>query len=133
MCRQRHTFRKEERLCSLKVIEALFAGGNTSYSAFPLRVVVMELPEGAVVASGIRSQVLISVSKRRFKHAVDRNRVKRQIREAYRQNKHILTQVLEEKGHRVAVAFLWLSNEIFPTDVVEKKMVSLLQRIAEGI
>ena len=115
----KRTFRKSERLCSKKVIDALFAGGNKSFSAYPLRVVYMENSEPGV-------KVLISVSKRHFKHAVDRNRVKRQIREAYRNNKDILSA---EKGFNLA--FIWLSDETSPSDVVASRIINLLTRIKE--
>ena len=116
----RRTFRKIERLCSKKVIDALFTGGNKSFSAFPLRVVYMERSEPG-------AQVLISVSKRRFKHAVDRNRIKRQIREAYRLNKDILPA---EKG--LYLAFIWLSDELFTSKVVTNRVINLLNRIKEN-
>ena len=116
----RRTFRKSERLCSKKVIDALFASGNKSFSAFPLRVVYMERPEPV-------SQVLISVSKRHFKHAVDRNCVKRQIREAYRLNKDLLPT---EKGFYIA--FIWLSDETFSSQVVTNRIINLLTRIKEN-
>ena len=80
-------FPKSERLCSRKAIEALFAGGNRAFSAFPLRVVYRVIPQ--VPSPSLSPQVLISVSKRHFKHAVDRNRAKRQIREAWRLNRDI--------------------------------------------
>lgn len=116
----RHTFPKSERLCSKKVIDELFLGGHKSYSAYPLRVIFMERQEPGV-------QILISVSKRRFKHAVDRNRVKRQIREAYRLNKHIL-----QPTHGLCLAFLWLSSEHVPSQTVTQKVVNLLQRVKEN-
>ena len=82
------SFRKSERIHSLKQIDELFGGGKSrALSAFPIRVVyryVHRLPTEAPF------QVLISVPKRNLKHAVDRNRVKRQLREAYRLNKHLL-------------------------------------------
>lgn len=70
----------------------MFAGGSRSFSIFPLRVVWLPAEELDVQAS-----ILISVSKRRFKRAVKRNRIKRQIREAYRLNKQILLAPLTEK------------------------------------
>ena len=69
------TFNKRERIVRKKLIEQLFSKGSSfSVSAFPLRIVVMET---ARVADDIPVQVLVSVSKRHFKHAVDRNRIKR--------------------------------------------------------
>lgn len=70
----------------------MFAGGSRSFSIFPLRVIWLPVEELDVQAS-----ILISVSKRRFKRAVKRNRIKRQIREAYRLNKQILLAPLTEK------------------------------------
>ena len=58
------SFHKSERLCSKRVIDALFAGGSKSMSAFPLRVVFMPVP---VEAPAPPVSVLVSVSKRRFK------------------------------------------------------------------
>ena len=78
-----NTLRKSERLDKKKVIEKMFAGGSRSFSVFPLRVVYLPVEELEAPVS-----ILVSVSKRRFKRAVKRNRVKRQIREAYRMNKH---------------------------------------------
>ena len=78
-----NTLRKAERLYSKIVIEKMFAGGaSRSFSVFPLRAVYMSVDRQEVPAS-----ILISVPKKRFKRAVKRNRVKRQIREAYRKNK----------------------------------------------
>ena len=88
---RRYTFSKAERLCSKKLIERLFSGGNKSFPAFPLRVVYMPLSADESEAD---VTILISVPKKRFKHAVKRNHVKRQVREAYRQNKHILIETL---------------------------------------
>lgn len=123
------SFHKAERLCSRRLIEALFSGGNKSMSAYPVRVLFMPLP----AESGQPSvSVLMSVSKRRFKRAVRRNRVKRQLREAYRKNKHILTDVVEASGgQRLAVAFLWLSDRLYPSVEVERCVRLLLTRVSE--
>lgn len=125
------SFHKAERLCSRRLIEALFSGGNKSMSAFPLRVLFMPLPAEAGQPS---VSVLVSVSKRRFKRAVRRNRVKRQIREAYRKNKRILVEALEAAGgQRLAVAFLWLSDRLYPSAEVERCVRLLLARVSEQI
>lgn len=124
------SFRKSERLCSKRIIDQLFAGKNRSFAAYPLRAVFTAVSEGAGKEPVV---VLISVSKKHFKRAVRRNRVKRQIRESYRRNKQILLQVLEQEGmpEQVAVAFLWLSDELASSQVIEGKMRNLLYRIAE--
>lgn len=126
-----NTFPKHERLCSRKAIEALFAGGNRAFSAFPLRVVYRHASE---------LQILVSVSKRHFKHAVDRNRAKRQIREAWRLNRDILrTSAMPDASAETTalpslhIAFIWLSDEPQPSDLVHRKMKNLLHRIQEDL
>lgn len=121
------TFRKRERMVSNLLIEALFDSGRSrSVSAFPLRAVfrTTERREGSVPV-----QVLISVPKKRFRHAVDRNRVKRQIREAYRHHKELLWQQIPD-DKMMLLGFVWLSDRHSPTAEVEKRIVSILQRIA---
>ena len=79
------------------------------------------------------ASILISVSKRRFKRAVKRNRVKRQIREAYRVNKHELLNVLAEKQCRLAIAFIYLSDQLVESAVIEERVKTALARIAEKV
>ena len=121
-----NTLHKSERLDRKKVIEKMFAGGSRSFSVFPLRVVYLPVEELDVPVS-----ILVSVSKRRFKRAVKRNRVKRQIREAYRLNKHLLSDALSGSQTRLAVAFIYLSDELVPSSVIEERMKIALSRIAE--
>jgi ribonuclease P protein component len=123
-------YRKKERMVSRKLIETLFSGGSSlSMAAFPLRVVYLktERPSGEAPV-----QLLISVPKKRFKHAVDRNRAKRLIREAYRLNKGLLLDHLPEDT-QLDLAFIWMSDELCDYAIVETKMKTLLQRIAEKI
>lgn len=132
----RHTFRKAERLCSKKHIEALFAGDNRSLTAYPLRAVYTETKVEKIVNSNLPDcklvSLLISVSKRHFKHAVDRNRAKRLIREAYRLNKGLLLDHLPEDT-QLDLAFIWMSDELCDYAIIETKMKTILQRIAEKI
>ncbi|RRD89068.1 ribonuclease P protein component [Bacteroides heparinolyticus] len=123
-----NTLRKSERLDKKKVIEKMFAGGSHSFSIFPLRVVYLQVEELEAIAS-----ILVSVSKRRFKRAVKRNRVKRQIREAYRVNKHKLLSVLAEKQCRLAIAFIYLSDRPEDSSVIENRVKTALARIAEKV
>jgi ribonuclease P protein component len=121
-------FPKRERLDSRKQIEMLFGGGGSlSMAAFPLRVVYI-IKERA--RADVPAQLLVSVSKRHFKHAVDRNRVKRQIREAYRLHKQLLGNCISD-DQELLIAFIWLSDSHCPSNEVEKRMISLLQRIAK--
>jgi len=84
----------------------------------------------AAHAAGV--QVLISVSKRHFHHAVDRNRVKRQLREAWRRNSDLLTANLSADAW-IDLVFIWQANQHQPTDVVERKMRNLLHRLSEEL
>lgn len=125
---ERFTLSKEERICSKKLINELFTGNGRSMTAFPLRVVFMKR---TIVDDQPRTAMLVSVPKRYFKHAVDRNSVKRQVREAFRRNKSIITQNLTDDHEAVAMAFVWLTDEKFPSSEVENRMVRLLTRISE--
>ena len=125
---ERFTLSKEERICSKKLINELFTGNGRSMTAFPLRVVFMKR---TIVDDQPRAAMLVSVPKRYFKHAVDRNRVKRQVREAFRRNKSIITQNLTDDHDAVAMAFVGLTNEKYPSSEVENRMVRLLTRISE--
>ena len=123
-------FNKRERIVSKKLIEQLFSKGSSfSISAFPLRIVVMET---ARVTDDVPVQVLVSVSKRHFKHAVDRNRVKRQIREAYRHHKQILTDKVQQQ-QTLAIAFIWLADGLHESATVEKSVRILLGKAAERL
>ena len=123
-----NTLKKAERLDRKKVIGKMFIGGAGahSFTVFPLRVVYLTEPELKSQAS-----VLISVSKRYFKHAVDRNRVKRQIREAYRLNKAPLVGALANRKEKLALAFIYLSDELMATSFLQKRMSITLDKLVE--
>ncbi|MBR2631673.1 MAG: ribonuclease P protein component [Bacteroidaceae bacterium] len=130
-----NTFKKSERLCSQLVIDKLFAGGNASMAAFPLRIVYMKQSIGAEVGcvDVPPVSVLISVPKKRFRHAVDRNRMKRLIREAYRTNKHILWEMLKDKDYRIVLAFVCITDKMPSYAMVRKSVSKALTRISESL
>ena len=98
------------------------------YSAF--RLCTGYLP---VENQDVQASILLSVSKKRFKRAVKRNRVKRQLREAYRMHKHQLLQILTDKQQQLAIAFIYLSDELTSSAEIEEKMKILLARISEKL
>ena len=123
-----NTLHKAERLNRKKVIEKMFAGGSRSFSLFPLRVVYLPVEELETPVS-----ILVSVSKRRFKRAVKRNRVKRLVREAYRLNKSLLLETVQQRGIRLAVAFIYLSDRLADMSLIDERMKTALSRIAEDL
>ena len=123
-------FSKKERIVSQKLIDTLFGGGNShALTAFPLRVVYMlnEHPDRQEPV-----EVLISVPKRRFHHAVDRNRVKRQVRESYRLQKSVVTRCVPQ-DKSLAIAFVWIGDRHLPTSEISDRVRNLLGRIAKKL
>ena len=125
MVNRRYTLSKEERLSWKRYIDMLFAKGQ-SFVAFPLRVVYLPVEEESLTPVSI----LISVPKKKFKRAVKRNLIKRQIREVYRVRKYMLIDPLVEKNRRMLVAFLYLDKEIHSFAEMEKAMNKALTTLA---
>ncbi|MBQ8046565.1 MAG: ribonuclease P protein component [Prevotella sp.] len=125
------TLRKEERICSQKLIEQLFHDSNShSLAAFPLRAVYLSVVRVQPEEPSVK--ILVSVPKRLFKRAVKRNRIKRQVREAYRLQKSILTDMMEKQpGRQLLIAFLWIDNQMYDSEYVARKTKKILQQIAE--
>lgn len=112
-------FPKEERLTRKKVIEDLFQTGS-SFSAFPLKVIFA--PQGD--ATSKKSQVLISVPVRSFRKAIDRNTLKRRIREGYRLNKALMTT-----STPFSLAYIYIAKEILPSSTIHQAIQSSLRRL----
>lgn len=116
-------FGKEARLKSKKRIEKLFKNGQ-SFGMYPLRAVwdpVEQNPENCPI------QIGVSVAKKKFPHAVDRNRLRRQVREAFR-----IHQGLIGTGRRpVVLMVLYTATEALPFSVIEAAMVRLLKKMSK--
>lgn len=127
MTERRHTLSKEERLSWKRHIDRLFTEGR-SFVAFPLRVVYLLSNEEGMP---VRVSFLVSVPKKRFKRAVKRNRIKRQVREAYRMHKYDLWESLEAKDKRMLIAFLYVDNELHSSVTMEKAMTKAIRILRE--
>jgi ribonuclease P protein component len=118
------TFSKDERLCSKLLLSALLEKG-TSFFVHPFRIIWLETEHPGKHPV----QIAISVSKKRFKKAVDRNKVKRAVREAYRQNKQELYDAMSEKGRKGLLLLVYSINTQPVHSEVESKIKLILQRL----
>ena len=119
--------KKDEKLCSRTAVDLLFGEGK-SLMAFPLRAAYRLRPRGEHPV-----QFLISIPKKRIRHAVGRVTLRRRVREAYRLNRRELLQApLGETGWGVDIAFVYLDSSLAPYSVINEKMISLLTRIAQA-
>ncbi|MEI6696034.1 MAG: ribonuclease P protein component [Bacteroidota bacterium] len=120
------TFKKEERLCSKKSIDFLFAKGKSFYlHPFKIKWTFEDIKMISPV------QILIVVPKRYFKKAHDRNKIKRHIREAYRKNKSILYDSLEAKEKQIILGIIYNEKDIFSYNIIEEKIILTLQRLTQ--
>jgi ribonuclease P protein component len=123
---RRFGFPKTERLKSRKQIDHLFAG-KKGFAVFPIRVMYQFLPAEAA-DSGL--QVGVTASKRSFKKAVERNRIKRLLREAYRLQKEDLHAGLKASGKRGLIFFLYTDKTIASFDVIKAAMAKCLKKLS---
>ena len=122
-----YKLKKDEKLCSRTAVELLFGEGK-SLMAFPLRAAYRLRPRGEHPV-----QFLISIPKKRIRHAVGRVTLRRRVREAYRLNRRELLQAaLGDTGWGVDIAFVYLDSTLAPYSVINEKMISLLTRIAQA-
>ena len=124
----RNTLSKEERLSSKKLIDELF-DAKQSIVEKPISLYWTK----SNFKTNIPVQFGVGVPKKNFKRAVDRNKIKRQIKEAYRVNKHDLHQFLEEKGIQCALMVIFIANESIPFKEIENKIVFTLNRLIEEL
>jgi len=120
-----YTFKKEERLCNKKLIDALFHNGS-SFLCYPFKASWLFTDEPLEYPV----QILLIVSKKRFKRAVDRNLIKRRMREAYRlhKQKH-LYDILNSGDKKILLSLGYIGKEISPYAFTEKKMLKLFAQL----
>lgn len=122
---QRYTLGKTEKLKSAKTIEQLFKEGK-SFSVAPFRVIYLFKQEELA-----QLQTAFSVSKRHFKKATDRNRVKRLMREAWRLQKNELAQKITGAGKNFAVFIIYTGNELPEYHFVFEKTAAIIKRLTK--
>ncbi len=118
----RYFFRKDDKLKSRKTIDLLFSKGQR-FSNFPFKVIWLPENKETVLQAGI------SVSSRYFKKAVDRNRIKRLMREAYRLQKNLLQEHLEKKELKLSVFILYVGQELPDYGTVFERIGTILKRL----
>lgn len=121
---QKNTFSKEERLCSRKEIDRLFENGISAVSS-PLRLLYIERNE----LPDVPAKTMFVVPKRSFRKAHDRNRLRRRMREAFRQNKHALYELLRQNGKNLSIALLYNSKKEKEYSSIEQATGKLLQHL----
>ena len=124
-----YTFTKEERLCNKKLIEQLYHNGS-SFLCYPFKAswLLVDAP------MQFPAQILFSVAKKRYKRAVDRNLLKRRMREAYRLNKQTnLYNLLNSSNKQIVLSVGFIGKEIAEYDFIEKKMLKLLTQLSAEI
>lgn len=123
-----NTFTKEERLCSKKLLEKLHHNGS-SFLVYPFRIVSLQ----ESLSIPFPAQVVFAVPKRKFKHAVDRNLLKRRMREIYRINKEeLLYSLLRDADMQLLLSIHYVGKEILEFGFMEKKMKQAIKKLTDS-
>jgi len=127
MPHRHRTLNKKERLKSRKTISLLFSSGK------PIQASPVKLLWVAGIREDVPLEAGFAVPKKNIKHAVDRNHMKRLMREAYRLNQDVLYTTVQNKGLHLSMVFLFQSRQIVDYPTIEKSIQTLLGRLNEQI
>ena len=119
-----NTFKKEERLSSRKAISQVVTQGK-SFLTYPFKVYWLEIKLNSVYPV----QIAFSIPKKNFKKAVDRNLIRRRIKEAYRQNKHTFYQYFSSKETQLAILLVYIAKDTLTYKEIEGKIILTLRRL----
>lgn len=117
-------FRKSERLCSRKSIGELFTRGNVIFH-YPFRVLWL----AAGPDNPFPAKAAVAVPGKKFRKAVDRNRIKRLIREAYRLNKDQLYNGLRDKDRSIEMVIIYIASEEHDFNYINERITGLIQKL----
>lgn len=124
MQNRQYTYPKEEKLKSRTTIDLMFTEGK-SVSKYPLRLVYVPLDD--ITAEGALLKIGVSVSKKHFKRAHDRNYFKRLLRETYRHHKHIIINRLDKP---YAFMFFYQTKDRLTFEEINTKTIQLFEKFA---
>ena len=123
------TFSKEERLCSKKLLTELFTNGS-SFLVYPYRITWMAAEPEQIMPA----QVVIGVSKKKFKRSVDRNLIKRKIKEAYRLNKSkLLYSYLISGDKKILLSLTYIGKEILEYSIIDSKLKTVFATLGKQV
>ena len=120
---KKHSFSKQERVCNRNDFQKLFSEGKSFYS-YPFRCIYLWNE-----TTYFSARIAVLVSKKKFKRAVDRNKIKRLIRESYRLKKEILYQKYAEIPKNLDIIIIYSETKILPFSFVQKKVIELINKV----
>ena len=127
LSKKKHSFSKQERVCNRDDFKKLLSEGESFY-CYPFRCAYLWRETTCFSA-----RIAISVSKKKFKHAVDRNRIKRLIRESYRLEKEVLYQECINISQNVDILIIYTETKIHSFNFTRKKIIELINKIKENL